>query len=64
MTTDGSEQILEPMLGSYERYYNGIAQAILNNAPPPVLANEARDTMSILEGAVISGIERRTVGLL
>lgn len=64
LTTDGSEQILEPMLGSYERYYNGIAQAILNNAPPPVLASEARDTMSILEGAVISGIERRTVGLL
>ncbi len=36
-------------VGCYQAYYRGLAEAILNNQPPPVPAAQARATIRILE---------------
>ncbi len=65
LAADGSDQREIPSLpGSYEAYYNGIAQTILTGADLPVTPFDARNTFAILEAAVTSSIEKRTVALI
>ena len=65
LSADGSESTDLPVLnGSYESYYNGVASAILTSAALPVLPEEARDTFAMLEAAITSKIEQRTVALV
>lgn len=47
--------------GAYEQYYAQLAQAIQTNTPPPVTAAEARTTIALIEAAMQSYAEQRTI---
>ena len=65
LAADGSSRQEIPSLqGAYESFYNGVAKAILSGDPLPVTQEDARNTFAILEAAVASGIEKRTVALV
>lgn len=61
---DGTQREIAPLPGRYEAYYAGIAASLLDGAPPPVTAQEARAVMLVLEAAVRSAVERRTVAVV
>src|SRR4051794_2319563 len=61
---DGTETTVETLPGCYEAYYAGIAASLRDGAPPPVAAGEARDVMLVLEAAIRSATERRTVAVI
>ncbi|WP_437953136.1 oxidoreductase [Sorangium sp. So ce296] len=63
VTATGERRAIESLPGAYEAYYEGIADAILDGAPPPVRAEEARDVIRIIEAAMQSSSERRTIPL-
>ncbi|WP_152392837.1 oxidoreductase [Paenibacillus guangzhouensis] len=52
---------IETIPGSYENFYQGIYQSIINNAPLPVSANEAMNTIKVIELAKKSSSEQKTV---
>jgi scyllo-inositol 2-dehydrogenase (NADP+) len=60
----GVQRALDLLPGCYEVYYEGIAAALLDGAPPPVSAAQARDVMLVLDAAVRSNAERRTISLV
>lgn len=65
LAADGSDSTEIPsLLGAYECFYQCVADAILQDKPMPVTPAEIRDAFAILEAAVISGKERRTVAVL
>ncbi|QIK78189.1 Gfo/Idh/MocA family oxidoreductase [Sphingomonas piscis] len=49
VTPSGTTELLPSGRGNYLAFYQGVAQAIVSGAPPPVLPNEARDVMRIIE---------------
>ncbi|WP_178987164.1 Gfo/Idh/MocA family oxidoreductase [Winogradskyella schleiferi] len=49
--------------GNYMRYYEGISDAILNNKPLPVTAEDATDVIRVIEAAMRSNQEKRIVDL-
>ncbi|MDQ3605365.1 MAG: Gfo/Idh/MocA family oxidoreductase, partial [Gemmatimonadota bacterium] len=55
---------VETLPGSYETFYQGIARAILEGAPAPVSAAEARNTIAVIEAALQSSREGRVVPFL
>ena len=60
----GSEtQPIRTETGAYERFYAGVAAAILDGAPPPVLTTEAIASLTVLEAALRSAREGRVVVL-
>jgi scyllo-inositol 2-dehydrogenase (NADP+) len=61
---DGTETMIETLPGRYEAYYAAIAASIRDAAPPPVTGREARDVMLVLETALRSAAERRTVAVI
>ena len=61
---DGTETTVETLPGRYEAYYAAIAASIRDAAPPPVRGQEARDVMLVLEAALRSAVERRTVAVI
>ena len=63
VTAGGERRPIESLPGAYEAYYEGIAAAILDGAPPPVRAEEARDVIRVIEAAMKSSAERRTIPL-
>lgn len=63
VTADGERRVIESLPGAYEAYYEGVAAAILDRAPPPVRAEEARDVIRVIEAAMKSAAERRIVTL-
>ncbi|WP_437857221.1 oxidoreductase [Sorangium sp. So ce363] len=63
VTVSGERRVIESLPGAYEAYYEGIATAILDGAPPPVRAEEARDVIRVIEAAMKSAAERRTISL-
>lgn len=46
---DGSERRVETLRGDYPAFYRGVASSILDGAPPPVTAEQARDVLAVLE---------------
>lgn len=46
---DGTERRLETIPGDYPAFYRGVAASILDGAPPPVTAEQARDVLAVLE---------------
>ena len=46
---DGTERRVETLRGDYPAFYRGVAAAILDGAPPPVPAEQARDVLTVLE---------------
>lgn len=63
VTATGERRTIESLPGAYEAYYEAIAAAILDGAPPPVRAEEARDVIRVIEAAMKSAAERRTISL-
>jgi scyllo-inositol 2-dehydrogenase (NADP+) len=60
---DGSQHSVPTLPGTYEHYYAGIAEALLNGTPPMVTAQEARDVMLVLTAGLRSAYEQRTIRL-
>jgi len=54
---------LATLPGSYQSFYRGMAGAILGEGPVPVAAQEARNTIWIIECALQSSREGRTVAI-
>ncbi|NRF95677.1 oxidoreductase [Paenibacillus frigoriresistens] len=52
---------IETIPGSYESFYQGIYQAITENTPLPVTANEALNTIKVIELVKKSSEEKRTL---
>ena len=52
---------VQTLPGSYQSFYQGIADAILQSKPVPVLPEEARNTIRIIEAARRSHEEQRTL---
>lgn len=46
---DGTERRVETIPGDYPAFYRGVAASILDGAPPPVTAEQARDVLTVLE---------------
>ena len=61
VTTDGIRRRIPTLAGAYEVYYQGFAAAILDGAPVPVDPATARDGLKVMEAALKSAQERRTV---
>lgn len=57
----GGEQDLDATRGAYEQYYRGIAASLHEGAPLPVRPEDARDTLRVIEVAMQSAEERRSV---
>ncbi|MDI7774299.1 oxidoreductase [Asticcacaulis sp. EMRT-3] len=63
-TGDGSpgvEQLIPALPGHYPGYYEGMAAAIRDNAPVPVLATDALKVMHLLEMGFLSAREGRRI---
>lgn len=54
---------IENQPGCYEAYYHGMAQAIRENMPPPVLAAAGLATIELIEAATQSAQEKRLIQL-
>jgi scyllo-inositol 2-dehydrogenase (NADP+) len=54
---------VETIPGSYESYYQGIFEAIRHHKPVPVTAEEAMNTIKVIEYALKSSKEKRTISL-
>ncbi|WP_089964566.1 oxidoreductase [Lihuaxuella thermophila] len=52
---------IQTLRGSYETYYHKMAAAIRERAPLPVTAQEARETIRIIQAAIQSHNEKRTI---
>ena len=54
---------VETLPGAYEAFYRGMADAIAEGAPVPVKPEDAADVVRIIELALRSHRERRTIDL-
>lgn len=52
---------IETISGNYNHFYTSLADAIVNNKKPPVTANEAKAVIKIIELAMQSYNEKRTI---
>ena len=60
-TADGSRRTVETIPGAYQAFYRGIVGAIAEGAPVPVKPEEAVNVVRVIELALRSHRERRTV---
>ncbi len=60
---DGEAIAIESLCGRYQDFYTGIVHAIRTGAAPPVPAEDALGVSRVLEAALRSSAERRTVDL-
>ncbi len=58
--TTKSEKI-ETVPGCYESFYHGMYRAITDNAPVQVSADEAMNTIKVIEFAIRSSREKKTI---
>ena len=56
-------EYIPSMQGNYIDYYEGIYQAIRNDAPLPVTAEEGKKVIQIIEAAFKSNKEKRVIDL-
>jgi scyllo-inositol 2-dehydrogenase (NADP+) len=60
---DGQVTALASLSGRYQDFYSGIVHALRTGAPPPVRPEDAQGVIRVLEAALRSAAERRTVEL-
>lgn len=60
---DGEVTVIDTLRGRYQEYYAGIVRALRKGAEPPVTAEEALGVSRVLDAAIRSAAERRTVDL-
>jgi scyllo-inositol 2-dehydrogenase (NADP+) len=63
LTSAESARRVETLPGAYQDYYAGLAACLLDGAPVPVAAEDARRSLAVLEAARVSAAERRTVAV-
>ncbi|HSM79177.1 MAG TPA: oxidoreductase [Bryobacteraceae bacterium] len=63
VSANGVRRVVETLPGSYESFYRGIAASILDGAPSPVAATDARDGIRVIEACVQSARSERTIRL-
>lgn len=63
VTAESRRESVPTVPGAYEQFYEGMAACILEGAPPPVSAREARNVIWLIEAAMRSASDRRTVSL-
>jgi predicted dehydrogenase len=56
-------EYLPSLRGNYMEYYEGLYQALRNNAPLPVTAREGMEVIRVIEAAFKSVSEKRTIDL-
>ena len=61
---DGSRRAVETVPGSYESFYHGVWQAMAEDGPVPVPAREAVAVIRVIELALRSHQERRTIDFI
>ncbi|MGA9290356.1 MAG: Gfo/Idh/MocA family oxidoreductase, partial [Anaerobacillus sp.] len=61
LTQDDSERVIPTVPGSYETYYKDIYTAICENGTPPVSAGDALNVIKVIELALKSSEEKRTI---
>jgi scyllo-inositol 2-dehydrogenase (NADP+) len=61
---DGAKRRVETLIGGYENYYQLVADAMLRGGGNPVDPKGSRDGLVVIEAAMRSAVERRTVGIL
>jgi scyllo-inositol 2-dehydrogenase (NADP+) len=64
LATDTSTKSIPTEKGNYGEYYTKIARAISHNEPPPVSAQEGHLVIKILELALLSNQQGKTLNLL
>jgi scyllo-inositol 2-dehydrogenase (NADP+) len=52
---------ISSLRGNYSEYYEGIYEAIRNNKPLPVKAEEAMSVIKVIEAAIKSNQEKRVI---
>ncbi|HVG43047.1 MAG TPA: Gfo/Idh/MocA family oxidoreductase, partial [Chitinophagaceae bacterium] len=57
------KEFIPSLQGNYGDYYNGIYEAIVNNKPLPVTAQEGLDVIRIIEKAKESSNQKRVIDL-
>ncbi|MBK8088068.1 MAG: Gfo/Idh/MocA family oxidoreductase [Chitinophagaceae bacterium] len=57
------KEYIPSLKGNYTDYYEGVYQAIRNNQPPPVTAEDGMKVIKIIEAAFQSSKERRVIDL-
>jgi scyllo-inositol 2-dehydrogenase (NADP+) len=61
LTTGAGSSRLSSVPGAYESFYRDMATAIRGEGPVPVPATQARDTIRVIECALVSSRDRRAV---
>ena len=61
VSADGSRRAVETLRGGYERYYEALAACLEEGAPAPVDPRDACAGLAVIEAALLSAAERRTV---
>jgi scyllo-inositol 2-dehydrogenase (NADP+) len=64
VSADGFRRRIPTLVGGYEKYYAAVAAAISGKGPNPVDPAGARDGLMVIEAALRSAAERRTVAIL
>jgi scyllo-inositol 2-dehydrogenase (NADP+) len=64
VSADGSRKRIPTLVGGYERYYQGVAAALLHKGDNPVDPAGARDGLAVMEAAYRSSVERRSVAIV
>jgi scyllo-inositol 2-dehydrogenase (NADP+) len=61
---DGEKKRIETMTGGYENYYKQVTAALIGEGSNPVDPAGSRDGLAIIEAALRSAAERRTIAVL
>lgn len=54
---------IKTLQGNYFEYFNGVYEAIANNKPEPVTAQDGIKVMQIIEAAIASSTQQKTINL-
>lgn len=63
VSANGDKRTIETVAGDYKLYYEGIADSIERGTPLPVNPIDSRNGLAVIEAALRSASERRTVAL-
>jgi scyllo-inositol 2-dehydrogenase (NADP+) len=63
LTASRGARRVETVSGAYQDYYAGLAACLLDGAPVPVAADDARRSLVVIEAARLSAAERREIAL-
>jgi scyllo-inositol 2-dehydrogenase (NADP+) len=63
-SAEGAKHKIETLPGGYENYYRQVAEALLHGGQVPVDPAGSRDGLVVIEAALRSAAERRTIAIL